>query len=133
MFLVDVDVMVVVGRMLLFFRHTHNAQDKGPCTRQAHEWTRTTTTVDRDLMWCTLTGIVHDGSVVLGLDTGQVDRVRVGRAQVRRLGRAVATAAHEAAARALDEAAGHPAQEEELATSALVLALQFPCLCPTIT
>lgn len=84
-------------------------------------------------MWCTLTGIVHDGSVVLGLDTGQVDRVRVGRAQVRRLGRAVATAAHEAAARALDEAAGHPAQEEELATSALVLALQFPCLCPTIT
>lgn len=77
-----------------------------------------------------LTGIVNDGSVVLGLDTGQVDHVAVGRAQIRRLGRAMATAAHEAAARSLDQSARHPAQEEELATSTLVLALQFTCLCP---
>lgn len=82
------------------------------------------------MLWVTLTGVVNDGSVVLGLDTGQVDRVALGRAQVGRLSRAVATAAHESAARALDQSAGHPAQEEELATSALVLALQLPSLCP---
>lgn len=40
------------------------------------------------------------------------------------------TAAHEAAARTLDQAARHPAEEEEFATSALVLALQLPRLCP---
>lgn len=62
------------------------------------------------------------------LDTGQVDRVGLGRSQIGRLGRAMAAAAHETAARALDQAARHPAQEEELTTSALVLALQLPRL-----
>lgn len=77
-----------------------------------------------------LTGVVNDGSVVLGLDTGQVDRVALGRAQIGGLGGAVAAAAHETAARSLDQAARHPAQEEELTTSALVLALQLARLCP---
>lgn len=111
---------MVVGRMLIK-RHTRTHKT-GQCTENTEQmgwWA----------VW-RLTGIVNDGSVVLGLDTGQVDHVAVGRAQIRRLGRAMATAAHEAAARSLDQSARHPAQEEELATSTLVLALQFTCLCP---